>query len=236
MFIFQKIIGGLYLYNMLSQDPIRILILGDSGVGKSTFLHTFINGYIHNKKQIYPTVGISYEPATISYKNTQHKLFFFDSSGQGKFKAFLPNYYKNIRCIIYMYDITINSTKDNIITLINESKETLNKYDQKIENITGIIIANKYDLIINHNDNERNDIINQCKELSENTDLDVFLCSSKLELEGHTSRNGIYHLIQKYEKNQENNIEDKGSYYEPKILITKVQVEEDNDNCACISQ
>lgn len=220
---------------MLNQDTIKILILGDSGVGKSTFVHSFINGYVLNKKIIYPTVGVDYESVNIMFKDIQYKIFFFDSSGQDKFKSLIPTYYKYIQCFIFMYDLTTPSSKDNIIKHMNDSVENLNKHGINFEDITSIIIANKYDLIHTLGDLDKNEIINQCKELADSTELDVLLSSSKQELTGFTSKSCIYHLINEHIIKTSSKIDIQNIPSTPKINIKKIK-KETSDNCACVSQ
>lgn len=218
---------------MTSQESIRILILGDSGVGKSTFVLSFIHGYISSHRMMYPTVGVNFESTNIVFKDIQYRLFFYDSSGQDKFKAFLPLHYKDLHCIIFMYDLTSSKTRDNIQRFIEDAKISLTKYNKTLDNVSCIIIANKYDLISNYDDTEKNDVINQCKELSMETNMSVILCSSKQEIDSYTSRSCIYHLMNTYQQDKIPQIEDTI----PIITIKKTEdIENDDNNCACISQ
>jgi small GTP-binding protein len=219
---------------MIPHNHIRILILGDSGVGKSTFVYSFINGYTV-KKMIYPTVGVNVDPTKIIYQNIEYKLFFYDCSGQDKYKHFISNYYRDLNCIIFMYDLTSSESKDKIKTLINDAKETLSsKYNRNINDICCTIIGNKYDLLVNMNDNEKNDILNQCKALSEDTNMSVILCSSKQKLESYTSRSCIYCIIHDlYEYHKDEIVP---MVTESNIILKKNEEIENDDNCACISQ
>ena len=219
---------------MLSQKIIKILILGDSGVGKSTFVHTFINGYKNNTIPMDSTIGTNFESVKINYKNTSYKLFFYDSPGQEKAKSLLNISFKEIDCFIFIYDVTKESTYNNIKEWIHFTKQALQKYNRIFDDCTSIIITNKYDLI--KEDNEKNNILNKGKELVEETNITAIICSSILDLDGFTPQYGIQCLMDEYTKNKNNNDIISRNPENNKIELSKIIKIENNDNCACISQ
>jgi len=151
----------------------KIIIIGDSNVGKSTFFNTFINEEkdVKNTINIQATVGVDFHTKVFQKENKFIKLLLWDTSGQEKFKSLTSGYFRNVDCIIFMYDIKNNMTRNHI-------RDWMTLADQHIIDPTSyesIIVANKYDLL---NDNERESILNECKEFSNSFKKDFFVCSS----------------------------------------------------------
>lgn len=203
---------------------IRVLLLGDSGVGKSTFVHSFKYGYVNKTKSIYATVGIDYESVIISINNTEYKLFIFDSSGQDKYKLFTNVLYKDLDCIIYMYDI---KTKPDLNKWIEHTKISLIKHEKNIDDITSIIVANKIDLMTENDDEkELNDNI---QDIIDSTKLDHLMCSSVVYIKGKDSNNIISVLVKRWiDKQKPNEFPIKNN-----VILNK---NEEDNNCACTSQ
>ena len=108
-------------------DKTRILIIGDGGVGKTSYIRKKIGRNFIG--QYYPTEGINiYETDTIVW---------YDFPGQEKYGLHPINH--NIDRIIYMYDVTSNISYKNI----NYWKEYVHKH---YGDITSITIGNKSDL------------------------------------------------------------------------------------------
>ena len=73
------------------KDPIiilKILILGDSGVGKTSILIKYINNKFDESH--IATIGVDYMDKTIKYKNINVKLQIWDTSGQEKLVKITP--------------------------------------------------------------------------------------------------------------------------------------------------
>ena len=85
---------------------LKIIIIGDTGVGKSNFLNRFINGKFSQISQ--PTIGIDYKSKIIVLPKTKQNinLQFWDTAGQERYRSLNKLYFQRVQGIILMYDIT----------------------------------------------------------------------------------------------------------------------------------
>ena len=116
---------------------IKILILGDSTVGKTTLLLKYIDCYF--PKAYIATIGVEYKVKKININGLDLNLQIWDSAGQERFLGITKNFMKGADGIIYMYDITNKESFDNLKNWIMQSEES-------IEDFKKIIIGNKIDL------------------------------------------------------------------------------------------
>ena len=116
---------------------IKILILGDSTVGKTTLLLKYVDCYF--PKAYIATIGVEYKVKKINLNGLDLNLQIWDSAGQERFLGITKNFMKGADGIIYMYDITNKESFDNLKNWIMQSEES-------IEDFKKIIIGNKIDL------------------------------------------------------------------------------------------
>ncbi len=114
----------------------KILILGDSGVGKSTLLQQYIDECF--EPNYISTVGVDYYCKTITVQDKRVKLALWDTAGQERFKAITQSYLRSTHGIILIYDIT-NAESYNHVK---------NWYALIPENTRCFLIGNKSDLIM----------------------------------------------------------------------------------------
>ena len=117
----------------------KILLLGDSEVGKSCFLmryseNVFIENYI-------TTIGLDYKLKTVKLDTGKTiKVQLWDTAGQDKYRTIAKNYYKGSHGILLLYDITKQSSFDNIREWVRDIKEEVN------EKAILFLIGNKIDM------------------------------------------------------------------------------------------
>ena len=116
----------------------KLLILGDSGVGKSCFLLRFTEENFSLSH--IPTIGIDYKSKIINLNGVRVKLQLWDTAGQERFKTITKTYYSGAMGIIVAYDCTRPESFDNIKSWIEMIKLHAN------ENIAIALIGNKCDL------------------------------------------------------------------------------------------
>nr|XP_056707944.1 EF-hand calcium-binding domain-containing protein 4B-like [Euleptes europaea] len=89
----------------LSPDRVfKVVLLGNSGVGKSSFIHRFC--YNRFMAKINATVGIDYQVKSLMVDNTQVLLQLWDTAGQERFQSVTKQYFRRVDGILVMYDIT----------------------------------------------------------------------------------------------------------------------------------
>ena len=79
-------------YNI--ETVIKIVIVGDSGVGKTNLLHRYTDKkFLENTKG---TLGVDFHSLTKIIDDTQVKIQFWDTAGQENYHAIVTNYYKQV--------------------------------------------------------------------------------------------------------------------------------------------
>ena len=116
----------------------KILLLGDSEVGKSCFLmryadNVFVENYI-------TTIGLDYKLKYIQLDSGQViKVQLWDTAGQDRYRTIAKNYYKGSHGILLLYDVTKSSSFENIREWIKDIREEV--YEKAII----FLIGNKID-------------------------------------------------------------------------------------------
>ena len=131
---------------------IKIIIIGESGVGKTCIIKKFIYDEYNNNE--FPTNSLSF--ATKNIKISQNngeqelKLEVWDTVGQEKYKAMAQIFFKNSNAVILVYDIT---NKNSFNELKNYWVEKINEYNSN--DLTLAVAANKSDLYVKEQVNEK---------------------------------------------------------------------------------
>lgn len=149
---------------------IKIVILGESSVGKTNLLSRYLdNKFIEDKPA---TVGVDFLSKEMQIKSKTIKTQFWDTAGQEKYKSISKAYYKLANGIILVYDITNRES----FNCIEKWLEEISEICVKIPNI--LLIGNKSDL-----NEERNVTENEAKIFSEKKGLFFFETSAKCNFE-----------------------------------------------------
>ena len=112
-------------------------MLGDSNVGKSSF----IKRIIENEFDLNIDSGGTFYPFFINLNNSSINIRFCDHFGQPCFRSINELYYKGANGVILIYDIADKDSFNECIEYYNESINRL-----CIKNIKKLLIGNKYDL------------------------------------------------------------------------------------------
>lgn len=144
----------------------KILLLGDSSVGKTCFLLRYIDDTFTENHM--STIGVDYKLKIMSHENKIIKMQIWDTAGQDKFRSITKNYYRGSNGILLVYDVTNETTFNNIKNWIVQIKDYLG--DQACITLVG----NKIDL-----EHLRKVSTDEGKKLAEEFDLNFFETSVK---------------------------------------------------------
>jgi small GTP-binding protein len=117
---------------------IKVVLLGDSGVGKSSLVLRFVTDTF--KPYSDSTIGASYMTKLINFENKAYKYMIWDTAGQEKYHSLAPMYYRNTQIAIIVYDIT---QKHTFLTVKKWIKELQQKGPP---DVLIAIVGNKQDL------------------------------------------------------------------------------------------
>lgn len=120
----------------------KILLLGDSSVGKTCFLLRFADDTFNENHML--TVGVDYRLQMVKLQNEKVvKMQIWDTAGQDRFRTITKNYYKGAHGILLIYDVTSLQSFMNIRNWIIQVNDNTN------EKVKIILVANKIDDVDN---------------------------------------------------------------------------------------
>lgn len=115
----------------------KIVLIGDAGCGKTTFLNRFINGDFE-KRYLY-TLGVEVTPFTFNTNDGEYKISFWDTAGQEKYGGLGDGYYRDSDLAIVFFDLTSKISFKNV-------KQWVDSYHNICPNNEVIIVGNKFDI------------------------------------------------------------------------------------------
>ena len=128
-------------------ESCKVVIVGESGVGKTSILSQFINDTFQINTE--STSGATFSSKTVLCSNNNKiKLEIWDTAGQERFRALTKMFYKDAGAAIIVYDIT---KKESFKEIQNYWVKQIKEFNDKI---ILVIVANKSDLIENEGTNE----------------------------------------------------------------------------------
>ena len=116
----------------------KLVLIGDSGVGKTNILSRYINNEFSLATQ--STVGVEFGSKILKKNGKSIKLQIWDTAGQERYKSITSAYYKGSKGAFVVYDITRKSTFENIDKWIGELKTNGS------EDVLILLVGNKSDL------------------------------------------------------------------------------------------
>ncbi|KAK8643399.1 hypothetical protein V6N13_012699 [Hibiscus sabdariffa] len=116
----------------------KIVLIGDSGVGKSNILSRFTrNEFALDSKS---TIGVEFATRTLQVEGKTVKAQIWDTAGQERYRAITSAYYRGAVGALLVYDITKRQTFDNVLRWLHELR------DHADSNIVIMMVGNKSDL------------------------------------------------------------------------------------------
>ena len=138
----------------------KVILLGDSSVGKTSILNRYIKKQFEDKSQC--TIRAYLESKSLEYDlYTIINLNIWDTCGQERFKSITKLYFRDTHGIVLNYDVNNRKTFESLNEWINLIKDNTNKY------VSIIIVGNKNDLEKNVSKEELNNFCEKNNFLSE---------------------------------------------------------------------
>lgn len=144
----------------------KLLLIGDSGVGKSCLLlrfadNTYTDSYIS-------TIGVDFKIRTLDIDGKTVKLQIWDTAGQERFRTITSSYYRGAHGIIVVYDVTDKVSFNNV-------KQWLGEIDRyACQSVNKLLVGNKADLT------EKKVVdVNEAKEFADSLGISFLETSAK---------------------------------------------------------
>ncbi|KAI8124245.1 hypothetical protein FF38_08789 [Lucilia cuprina] len=143
----------------------KLLIIGDSGVGKSSLLirfsdDTFSGSYI-------TTIGVDFKIRTVVIDGLRVKLQIWDTAGQERFRTITSTYYRGTHGVIVVYDVTNGESFANV-------RRWLDEIQNNCDVVNKVLVGNKND------DPDRKVVITEdAQRFAQQMDIELFETSAK---------------------------------------------------------
>ena len=115
----------------------KLLIIGESGVGKTCLLLQFTEGSFTTNHLT--TIGIDFKIKIINLEEKQIKLQIWDTAGQERFRTITKTYYKGAHGIILTYDVTDENSFKNVRNWVKQIEQNAQT------NVCKVLVGNKCD-------------------------------------------------------------------------------------------
>ncbi|KAI9262568.1 small GTP-binding protein [Helicostylum pulchrum] len=144
----------------------KLLLIGDSGVGKSCLLlrfadDTYTESYIS-------TIGVDFKIRTIELDGKVCKLQIWDTAGQERFRTITSSYYRGAHGIIVVYDVTDNESFENVKEWLRE----IERYAS--DGVNRLLVGNKSDLT-----DKRQVTLSNSKKWADSVNIPILETSAK---------------------------------------------------------
>ncbi|XP_006629758.2 RAB33B, member RAS oncogene family a [Lepisosteus oculatus] len=118
----------------------KIIVIGDSGVGKTCLTYRFCAGKFPEKTEA--TIGVDFREKVVEIDGEKIKIQLWDTAGQERFrKSMVQHYYRNVHAVVFVYDVTNASSFQSLPAWIEECKQ----HSLGVE-VPRILVGNKCDL------------------------------------------------------------------------------------------
>ncbi|TDH16537.1 hypothetical protein EPR50_G00020360 [Perca flavescens] len=118
----------------------KVLVIGDSGVGKTCLTHRLCAGEF--PRRVEATIGVDFRDLQLDVHGEKIKLQLWDTAGQERFrKSMVQHYYRNVHAVLFIYDVTCPASFRSLTAWIEECRQHSLGQD-----IPRFLVGNKSDL------------------------------------------------------------------------------------------
>ena len=150
----------------------KVLMIGDSGVGKSSILLRYTDNMYD--EEMAATIGVDFKlKRTTGPGGERINMTVWDTAGQEKFRAITSSYYRGSHAIVLVYDVMKRQTFEHISTWLKEATDQCTNPD-----VIKVLIGNKIDC----DESERRVDREEGMEFARDNQMMFFECSAKTEI------------------------------------------------------
>lgn len=130
----------------MSNFPLlKVMLLGDGNVGKTSLARQFCEGKFEQSRVL--TIGVDFQTKVLQLQKGTVKLSIWDVAGQPRFQVVRETFYRGCLAAALVYDLTDKRTLSNL----NNWLEEIRRF---VPNVKFLIAGNKLDLAATENDVE----------------------------------------------------------------------------------
>lgn len=122
---------------MNKREHHKIVILGTSGVGKSSIARRYVQDTFCERNE--STIGAVFLTMPLLYKGRNISLHIWDTAGQERYNSLTPMYYRGASVAVVVYDITSAES-------LNQAKRWVREVQGAVEDCAIVLVGNKLDL------------------------------------------------------------------------------------------
>ena len=147
-----------------AQSP-RVIIVGDSGVGKTSLIHRIQTGTF--LESLTPTIGAGVTPIDVRVNDTVIAFQLWDTAGQEMYRNIIPIYFKNAVFALVVFAFDDLHSFDNLQSWVDEVRQ------HGREDTPMLIIGNKHDTPSSQVNED------EAKKWASDNNLQIFFTSAK---------------------------------------------------------
>ncbi|KAA0198132.1 putative Small GTPase EhRabF3 [Fasciolopsis buskii] len=117
----------------------KVILVGDTSVGKSSFMHQFCDGVFYPKLRA--TVGVDFRTRNLRVDSTVYTIQLWDTAGQEKYRSIVRTYFRKVDGVIVIYDVTCPNSFQNVQSWLDNIEDNTDCGKTPV-----IIVGNKTDL------------------------------------------------------------------------------------------
>ena len=148
---------------MHSDTSSKIILLGDSSVGKSSIVYQLYRNQFKEKNE--STIGASYISHTFMTNNGSFILHIWDTAGQERYRAIIPMYSRGCAAAIFVFSIDMQTSFSNLPMWFEMLDE--------LQSCKKYVVANKIDL------DQNSPLIQDAKKFCEDRSCPFFALTAK---------------------------------------------------------
>ena len=121
---------------------LKVIILGDSGVGKTSLMNQYVNKKFSN--QYKATIGADFLTKEVMVDDRLVTMQIWDTAGQERFQSLGVAFYRGADCCVLVYDVTMPNTFKTLDSWRDEF--LIQASPREPDNFPFVVIGNKIDL------------------------------------------------------------------------------------------